>query len=74
MKIKIFSKTLSFFFAYIPVTKYLSEAVLYLKRMGGYPLKPHIITTAVAFLQAEKKKCCILKIFVCVCLETNCIK
>ena len=40
-------------FAYISVTKYSSEAVLYSKRMAGYLLSPHIKTIAVAFLQAE---------------------
>ena len=40
-------------FAYISATKYRSEAVLYSKRTAGYPLSPHIMTIAVAFLQAE---------------------
>ena len=40
-------------FAYISATKYRSEAVLYSKRMAGYPLTPHIKIIAVAFLQAE---------------------
>ena len=39
--------------AYISATKYRSEAVLYSKRMAGYPLSPRIKNIAVAFLQAE---------------------
>ena len=51
-------------FAYISVTKYPSEAVLYSKHMAEYPLSPHIKTIAVAYLQAEifwKQGCYILE-------------
>ena len=41
------------YFAYISATKYRSEAVLYSKRVAGYPLSPHIKIIGVAFLQAE---------------------
>ena len=40
-------------FAFILGTKYFSEAILYLKRTGGYSLSLHILTDAVAFLWVE---------------------
>ena len=53
-------ETLNFFenthysFAYISITKFHSEDVLYSKRTAGYPLSPHIKTITVAYLKAEK--------------------
>ena len=40
-------------FAYNSATKYCSEAVLYSKRMAGYPLSPHIKNIDITFTQAE---------------------
>ena len=52
-EVKFFLKNTQNCFAYISVTKYRSEAVLYTKRTARYPLWPYIKTIAVAFFQAE---------------------
>ena len=52
-KVKFFFKNTQNCFAYISVTKYRSEVVLYSKRSAGYPLSPHIKAIFVAFLPAE---------------------
>ena len=53
MKISIVSEFTQGCVAYISVSKYPSEAVLYSKRTEEYPLSPHLKNIAVAFLQAE---------------------
>ena len=48
MKSYLFQNTPNYS-VYISATKYPPEAVLYSRRVGGYPLSPHIETVAVAF-------------------------
>ena len=53
IEIVIFLENTHNCFAYMSATKYHSEAVLYSKRMTGYPLSPHVKIIIVAFLKPE---------------------
>ena len=49
LKISIFSEFTQECFAYISVTKYSSEAILYSKWTGEYPLSPHLTLINAAY-------------------------